>query len=89
MHIVSGMNGWQDHWLVGAAELGLEIMPGLADGRYAGEFPSKLIDPLVAELRRLRPWMEARDYDLYVGFIDRIIRVFDETDPDEFEYSFG
>jgi hypothetical protein len=89
LHIVSGMNGWRDHWLVGAADLGLEIVPGLAEGRYAGVFPPEQITPLVGELRRLRSWMEARGFDLYVGFIDRICRVFVETDPGEYEYSFG
>jgi hypothetical protein len=89
LYIVSGMNGWRDHWLVGAAELGLEIVPYLAGGRYGVEFPPELIASLVKELQRLRRWMEARDFDLYVGFIDRIIRVFGETDPTTFEYSFG
>lgn len=33
--------------------------------------------------------MDARGCDRYIGFIDRIIRVFGETDPGVFEYSFS
>lgn len=89
LHIVSGMSGWQNYWLVGARELDLEIVPHLADGSYSACFPSKDIPALVGELKRLRHWMVVRELDLHVGFIDRIIGVFGETDPAEFEYSFG
>jgi hypothetical protein len=60
LHIVSGMNGWRGYWLPATRELGLKIVPHLGDGRYTC-FPPDDIPALVAELERLRPWMEARD----------------------------
>jgi hypothetical protein len=85
---VSGANGWRDIWLPACTDLGLTIVPYLDDGRYT-LFPPEDIPQLVRELRLLRPWMNDRGYDLFVGFIDRVIRVFAETNPAECEYSFG
>ncbi|MDB5348116.1 MAG: hypothetical protein JWP89_6493 [Schlesneria sp.] len=89
LYNVSGRSGWETHWLVGARELGLVIVPHLGDGGTYVSFPPEDIPQLIAELELLRAWFEGREYDLYLQFIDRIIRVFDETDPAEFEYGFG
>jgi hypothetical protein len=89
LYIVSGANGWQAAWLPACKELGLQIVPNLSGGTYSHFFPPEDIPQLVRELSLLRPWMNDAGFDLFVSFIDRMLRVFAETDPNEYEYSFG
>lgn len=88
LYIVSGVNGWRDIWLPACTELGLEIVPFLGDGRYTIFSPEE-IPQLLRELTLLRPTMEEGGYERFVETIDCILRVFADTNPEEYEYSFG
>jgi hypothetical protein len=85
---MTGATGWQTVWLPAAAELGLDLIPRLGDGSFTIVPPEEL--PIIAaQLGRLRDWMVAGGYDLYVEHLDHILPALAGVRPGEDEVSFG
>jgi hypothetical protein len=85
---MTGATGWATVWLPAAAELGLDLIPRLGDGRFAHVPPGDL-PAVVAQLARLKEWMAARGHDLYVLHLDAILPALAAVHPGEDEVSFG
>lgn len=87
-YCMTGATGWAAVWLPAAAELGLDLIPRLGDGSLC-LVPSEELPAVAGQLARLREWMAARNHDLYVEHLDRILPALAAVRPGEDVVSFG
>jgi hypothetical protein len=86
---VASQSGFEVSWLQFCRQLGLQLVPMFSSGALTS-VPDEFIPEIVRELRLLLAATEASsDSEWIAESIRGILTAFAETNPSEWEYSFG